>query len=134
MDNDAELSSKIIKELKNRVNKFEYVMDRDTQIKYIIEEIDFEKIHKTMVFLKWTWFTAGSITPNIDELRTYSIKLLKNVWDSEEGIPVVSIGTGGLVATRQIYEGMKTLSLQFDISNWGFDNDDIQCPNYNDAY
>lgn len=87
-----------------------------------------------MTQLKWTWYASGQSIPSIEEVKRTSIKLLKDVWDAEEGIPVVILGTGGLVATRQIYEGMKTLELRFDISNWGFDNDDIQSPNYSGDY
>ena len=135
MDNDPNLSDEIIKELKNRKkNKPEYVMSRDRQIKIILEEVDFVKIHQVMTQLKWTWYHSGQTTPSIVEIKEFSIKLLKDIWKSEEGIPVVILGTGGLVATRQIYEGMKTLELRFDISSWGFDNEDIQSPNYDGEY
>jgi|TARA_R110000824_G_scaffold289406_1_gene478002 hypothetical protein len=136
MDNDPNLSDEIIKELKVRVNvKPDYLMSRDRQIKIILEEVNFEKIHQVMEFTKWTWFSTGSKqSPTVDEIKSASIKLLEDVWECEEGIPIVLLGTGGLVATREIYDGKRSLELRFDITSWGFDNDDIQSPNYDGDY
>ena len=136
MDNDPNLSDEIIKELKKRKkNKPEYVMSRDRQIKIILEEVDFVKIYQVMEFTKWTWFSTGSKqSPTVDEIKSTSIRLLKDIWECEEGMPIVSLGTGGLVATREIYDGKRSLELRFVITSWGFDNDDIQSPNYDGEY
>jgi hypothetical protein len=138
MDNNVKLSTEIIKELKVRSNYVGYIMGKSEQIKIIIEEVDFEKIQKVMKHLDWTWYSAAHIgktgPPDIDDLRRTAFKLLEDIWNTEEGFPEMSTSIGGFVASRQIYNGIPSLKLVFELTNWGFDEDDLKSPNYSGEY
>ena len=57
-------------------------MDLDTQIKIILNGIDFDKIQSVMDFLDWKIF--GKI-PSVDSLKVSAKKLLTDAWNIEEG-------------------------------------------------
>lgn len=118
-------------------------LGKDDQIRIILEEMDFDKIHKVMVFLDWVWVKPIldehdgthkfiSAVPTIDELKTESKKWLEDVWNipEREDVAIYSIGSGGLVAMKCVYDGLKMLSLTFELTNWEFDYNDVQSENY----
>lgn len=57
-------------------------------INAIMEDIDFEKIHKVMEFLGWEWWGQG--VPSIETIRTEARNHLERAWDSR-----CSTGSGG---------------------------------------
>lgn len=97
-------------------------MDLETQIKIILESVDFDKIHSVMDFLDWKIF--GKV-PSIQTLKTNATKMLVDVWNLEEGHEICSMGSGGMYVQRFIYDGMKMLKFSFTISSWSIDYDDV---------
>ena len=97
-------------------------MNLDTQIKIILNGIDFDKIQSVMDFLDWK--ILGRI-PSIDGLKASAKKLLTDAWNIEEGHEICSLETGGMRAERFIYDGMKMLKFSFTISSWSIDYDDV---------
>lgn len=123
-----------------------YSMDMETQINIILDEFNFEKVSKVMEFLGWVWYKKleiikdddGNIIgsrdlttqPCVDELKKSAYNLLKRIWEEDDQIPYVQHSTGGLLAERVIYDGKKQLSLQFILTEWFLDYDDVRNPNY----
>lgn len=65
-----------------------------SKIDKVIERFDFEKVHKTMVALNWTWRDEG--VPTIKSMKETARKLLQNAAINEFG----NIFTGGFYAKR----------------------------------
>jgi len=63
-------------------------------IKKIIEDFNFEKVHKAMVATNWIWSNG---VPTISELVVRATKLLK---EASKMSPESSVGTGGFIATK----------------------------------
>ena len=85
-----------------------FTLHKDEHIKYIIDNFDFQQVHKVMNFLNWTWaLTPG--TPTISELKIEATKLLNDVYNSKGWI-----ATGGFKATK--YHDF--LELEFIITDW----------------
>lgn len=68
-------------------------------IKEVLSSFDFEKVHKTMVFLNWTWYFKE--VPNLLELKYTAQELLEEVCErclkskkTSRDIPYI-IMTGG---------------------------------------
>jgi len=61
---------------------------REEQIKFIIEQMDFDKINKVMDFLGWTWRcdAEGRRTPTAKELKIAAVHCINQAWDSEDKI------------------------------------------------
>lgn len=81
----------------------------------IMDNFNFEKVHKVMKFLNWTWWDnklEKYINPTIQELRSNARKKLKRILEENHA----SIGSGGFVA-RKYDDG--TISLEFKIESWG---------------
>ena len=97
-------------------------MNLDTQIKIILNGIDFDKIQSVMDFLDWK--ILGRI-PSIDGLKASAKKLLTDAWNIEEGHEVCSLETGGMRVDRFIYDGMKMLRFKFIITSWEIDYDAV---------
>ena len=97
-------------------------MNLDTQIKIILNSIDFDKIQSVMDFLNWK--ILGRI-PSIDGLKASAKKLLTDVWNIEEGHEICSLETGGMRAERFIYDGMKMLRFKFILTSWDIEYDDV---------
>lgn len=64
---------------------------RDIIIEEIMHVFDFEKVHKAMTALNWTW--RGEGVPDIPELKAQAIMLMREAWNRK-----CSIGTGGFMA------------------------------------
>lgn len=97
-------------------------MNLDTQIKIILNGIDFDKIQSVMDFLDWK--ILGRI-PSVDGLKASAKKLLTDAWNIEEGHEICSLETGGMRAERFIYDGMKMLRFKFILTSWDIEYDDV---------
>ena len=87
----------IIKKNQNIMEVEKLILDVDEHINTIIKEFDFEKVHKVMTFLNWTWAFSTGGAPSIRELKRESRKLLKEA----AGLTNVGfVSTGGLLAFR----------------------------------
>lgn len=75
------------------------------KIEKILKEFDFEKVHKTMKILDWTWFEKG--VPSYGSLILCAKELLERSAKEE---PDFSISTGGFKAS---IKSDKSLKLEF---------------------
>lgn len=119
------------------LKKINQVLGKEEQIKIIMREFDFEKVHGVMTFLGWKWWGAGGHNqfnvPTIDEIKASSLYLLNEIWELpiDPESQINTLGSGGIMAERLNYDGLKMLSLRFELTGWSFDYDDVQSENYN---
>lgn len=83
--------------------------DRE-RITYIMNTFNFQKVHRVMIFLEWTW-SNGQI-PSIEDLRECAKDLLTRL---EVAPSIHSLGTGGFYARRSRFESI--LSLEFALED-----------------
>lgn len=83
---------------------------RDT-IDYILDNFDFEGVHKAMIALNWKWAGCGGV-PETPDLRKMARQLLK---DSFEYGETNELGTGGFYTKYN--KEQNTMSLSFQIDN-----------------
>lgn len=76
----------------------------------ILDEFDFEKVHRVMVALGWQWYDTDG-APSIGDLRRTARSLLKRVVEEKD---LRSIGTGGFTA----YMENGLLGLRFEVSSY----------------
>ena len=86
------------------------------KIEQIMENFDFEKVHKAMVALELEWYFGldGSRIPSVEELKKKAGELLSNVDDLICGDYAVSSFYGGFEAKYD--DGC--LSLSFIVEEW----------------
>lgn len=95
----------------------------------IMDNFDFNQVHKVMEFLEWQWFDAGEASqsgvPDVSTIRKKARYLLRQAgdklltWD-KDNLPEFSIATGGLHATayRDKELGIVFFKLTFEIESW----------------
>lgn len=76
----------------------------------ILDEFNFEKVHKVMVSLDWKWNSTDGV-PAIADLRRMARSLLQQVVESKG---IHSVGTGGFTAF--MHHGV--LGLRFEVSSY----------------
>lgn len=118
-----------------RKNNSSQKIGKEEQIRIILEETDFKKIYDIMVYLDWGWFNWSEMQyyiPRIEMLKEKAKSLLEQVWDMcpEEESEYLYICSGGFRASKMTYNGLKMLSLHFEITGWEFDYDGVQSENY----
>lgn len=80
--------------------------------KEILEWFDFEKVHRTMVALNWTWSTmSGSEIPSIEEIKRTARSLCSDSYENK-----TNIASGGLWAKYN--EKRDELTLEFKVEYW----------------
>lgn len=86
------------------------VITKQEQITKILDWFNFERVHKTMTFLDWKWFSVTSFeVPGIPELREKAREMLNEA-------KVGSICTGGFRVT--LYpSGELSLAFELDCSD-----------------
>lgn len=84
---------------------------KERTINAVMEEIDFEKIHKAMMALNWEWWNQG--VPSIEALKKQAYDLLEDAWEHE-----CSTGTGGFWVEYEgeTEEDYPLLKLSFQVS------------------
>jgi hypothetical protein len=107
-----------IRDVINERDGIDNFMALDIQVKIILDNINFERIHSVMEFLDWK--IAGKI-PSTAIIRKHATKLLVDVWNTEEGYERCLLESGGLRAERFIYDGLKMLKLSFILTSWDID-------------
>lgn len=75
----------------------------------ILDEFDFEKVHRVMQAISWSWYDTDG-APTVAELRRCARSLLKQVVESKD---LRYVATGGLVA----YMENGVLGLRFEVSH-----------------
>lgn len=99
--------------LKNKTNQ--------ELIDEILDNFEFEKVHKVMTFLDWRWV---GVLPDVADLRAQARKLLKECLKFRGEKPR-HIETGGFMAEYNLEEedGYELLTLSFILNSWEVDND-----------
>jgi hypothetical protein len=82
-------------------------------IKEIMEEFDFDKVHKVMLILDWKWGYEPK-TPTVDQLRATAEELLTKSTIGDINPHYVS--TGGFEAVCDTAQ--KGMRLLFVVSDW----------------
>jgi hypothetical protein len=78
----------------------------------ILDEFDFEKVHRVMVALDWEVYIDGEKTiPSIGDLRRRARSLLQHVVNSKDTAAVSTIGF-----TAYMHYGV--LGLRFEVSSY----------------
>jgi hypothetical protein len=86
----------------------------------ILNEFDFNKIHKVMVLLNWSWYSSKSVSgiPSIQEMIKTATHLLESVivrrFQMENEEEYIYIGSGGFY----VYSIYNTIKLEFRITEW----------------
>lgn len=75
----------------------------------IMDEFNFERVHKAMVALNWEWSGSDGV-PTIGELRRQARQLLKELTNNKNRV----VGTGGFYA----YQDFETVGLRFELSRY----------------
>lgn len=76
----------------------------------ILDEFDFEKVHRVMQALDWKWHNTDGV-PSIADLRRMARSLLNQVVESKG---IHSVGSGGF--TAYMHHGL--LGLRFEVSSY----------------
>jgi hypothetical protein len=105
------------------------MINKQKAIDNIIEDFNWEKVHKTMTALNWKWHDSKGESPTIGMLFKCAVSLLHDAYDGAVKEKInYSAATGGFYArayvdeeTKEIYE----LRLSFEICNWSYDEEDI---------
>lgn len=105
-------------------------MNRQEQIDEVMDHFDFEKVHKVMTALEWTYWDTDGV-PELFRLRRTARKLLNYAMDDAEKTELVSVwystGTGGFnVSSRKVETGAIRLKMNFEISSWEVSSEDGQ--------
>lgn len=86
-------------------------------VEEILDEFDFEKVHKVMVALEWTWH--GSVeSPSIGDLRRMARGLLQELLRNDK---YHITGTGGLYA----YRIADTVGLRFEVTSYEVEKEPV---------
>ncbi len=81
----------------------------------ILDEFDFELVHRTMKALEWTWH--GSVdSPTIGDLRRAARELLQELLKQDS---LHLVGMGGLFA----YRIADTVGLRFEVTSYEVEKD-----------
>jgi len=83
-------------------------------IEEITDEFDFEKVHRTMKALEWTWHDTDGV-PTIGDLRRAARGLLQELLKGNNHY----IGMGGLFA----YRIADTVGLRFEVTSYEVEKD-----------
>ena len=86
------------------------------KIEQLMENFDFENVHKVMVALEWEWCFGhgGSGIPSVESLKEKAMELLSNVDDLMYEDNEIVCSTGGFEA--KYHNGC--LSLSFIVEEW----------------
>jgi hypothetical protein len=89
-------------------------MKKKEQIKIVLDEFDFKKIHLAMSAVNWKWrFDNGSRVPSYQELEHNAKLQLEKVADCKEESAVIELG--GFEASK--HNGILQLRFIFESSN-----------------
>ena len=104
------------------INQPKPKQDLDSQIKDILNNFDFERVHEVMQLLNWQWFnsTTEDKVPSYGELVMQAQSLLQQAVKglSKEQGNYFSTGTGGFNAIAiRCEDGHIVVELQFNIAD-----------------
>lgn len=99
-----------------------YNQQIEKDIQEIMDEFNWERVHKTMLFLNWQWWDTG--VPTTEQLkkraRTFLGEAINSVLTSDKKKYKYLTGTGGLVAEARRYkdEDKIYIKLEFILTSW----------------
>lgn len=82
----------------------------------VLDEFDFEKVHRTMKALEWTWHDTDGV-PTIGDLRRQARELLQDLLKHNHHC----VGTGGLFAYRMA----DTVGLRFEVTSYEVEKEPV---------
>jgi hypothetical protein len=100
-------------------------MDKNKAIENILENLDFDKIHKVMTFLDWKWFESEEV-PTIGKIVTNVQKHLSRTIDEAlEAREDKTIKTGGFAyyATLDDKKELDYVQVIFELTSWEYYED-----------
>ena len=99
-------------------------MTKQELIDEIMNNFNFEKVHKTMTLLDWKWYQPDfkSEVPNLEKIKVLAISHLKGALSNPKVRGVSISYGGGFQADYDHKEGI--LSLKFVVDSWEADKDD----------
>lgn len=81
---------------------------------------DWDKTHKVMTYLGWTWAPVGDV-PSILDMKAVAFRLISSAWDQaeagEKGVSYIA-GTGGFEACCTMDEDGMHAEIRFVLSSW----------------
>jgi len=86
-------------------------MSKEKAIETVMENFDFERVHKAMEAVGWSYFSAEG-TPEIASLKQTARKLLQDVADDRR---ITEAATGGFSAERSTEGEFKLFRLSFSV-------------------
>ena len=100
------------------------MINKQKAIDEIIENFNWEKVHKTMTALNWVWHDSEGETPTTGMLFKCAVRLLHDAYDGAEKEKCdYGANTGGFCAraivddeTKEIIE----LRIAFEVCNWDY--------------
>jgi hypothetical protein len=106
----------------------------EDMIDEIMEEFNFDKVQDAMLHLNWKWGMSNYRTPDIDELKETSERLLRDAAESRLGNFIdthhevgITSATGGFKATAWCNEAkteITGLKLEFIVDSWDSFNEE----------
>lgn len=101
-------------------------MDKEKAINDIIERFDFDKVHRVMKFLDWSWSMEGECeVPSMGKLFTSSQRRLYEIFDKCTNTKKDLItNSGGFVVFAKYNKGTKCcdyLELRFELTSAEYD-------------
>jgi hypothetical protein len=85
-------------------------------INEILDEFEFEKVHRTMKALDWKWSGCDGV-PSIGDLRRQARELLQELLKHDYHLT----GTGGLFAYRMA----DTVGLRFEVTSYDVEKEPV---------
>lgn len=92
------------------------------QTTYILENFDFDKVHRVMTFLDWHWASVGGV-PSIEELKKCAAYVMHEAAAGLDGEYARKghdhfVGTGGFTAHVYRWNNGDCMELKFDVANY----------------
>ena len=88
----------------------------------ILDNFEFERMHKVMKYLDWKWATTSGV-PSVSDLRRKARSLLKDTIEALQINKQYYCATGGLAVTGVDCDDGLYLRLDFVLTSWEADCD-----------
>jgi hypothetical protein len=98
------------------MERYEKLLDSErVRFHEIIDNFDFEKVHRCMTLMDWRWATTNGV-PSLEDIKNTASRLLLDVIIGIRFSATYNVGTGGFHVTYdKKYDG---ILLSFVITEW----------------
>ena len=95
-------------------------MTKDEIYEGMISGFDFEKVHKVMAFLDWTWIGSGKEPPTIERMKMTVRELFDEIYTdvNRDKRDHSIISTGGFQITYTEFNSYGVYELEFVVESW----------------